>query len=804
MNTLNLNDYINQDYLYNNDQIKQSLDVILAFVQGKPSRHPLKQDLRILKYSINLFESQGSKLSRVFTKDIYEELKKHVQDISTCKNQNAFLHAIKKIVLKESFSLSDISSDDESEWNIVGKTTQESNPNPAQNSSHKPSSILSRKPARKALEKIDDQELGRITAKVGGFIVVSDRESPPEDEASVLDIVYQSKEMLIVTQFGQAMFNDYVPDLFICLKKSIYDLVEDKYLLEQIRLLLETHVAAGQEMKYALGSNNTFQLSMAHLSTSSSVINPFKESHADLLNLTLLIQTKSCIQGLREIIQNIVKNPQYRSQFPALLFAAIPAHMRKTVLEKMGPELFQLVQFFIRSYLPEIFDASLVKIQELLQEPKQAEKLEHHLSAFLGKQRGNIDVDVVELVAYLILNHILEPVEEGFNVFARLLKEEGLNQAFKKHLEVVIQNRMYSTPGPVNSETKRMLLHILKSIHNFFKAVNHAKMTCDSLKMTPSNPEKTYAEMVYQNLAGSLLDAEVSTHIDALDKNIRFILEEICWKYLYPGISKTSRNASLSEKMLVTLLSAYGQQLACKICSPQFLQMLLGKLLSDPLLVDNPFEREMPPDDLFRGDDVAFSSEVNIQLKGVIHQVMQYCSNTMLVKALGEKIVKMIPELGTLVELNLNKIGNSVSPVLPLLIVMQFLYKVEAKKTPPSDKGKFSKEVRRQKKAFYQEVFFDALSERRSPALTDFFRMPASSFSTSNSVEEKILGKNKKELENLFAELIPAPLRLVGATDAVVGCTQSLYKMFREELTLKLLLVYVLKGVEASLEASTH
>ena len=171
-------------------------------------------------------------------------------------------------------------------------------------------------------------------------------------------------------------------------------------------------------------------------------------------------------------------------------------------------------------------------------------------------------------------------------------------------------------------------------------------------------------------------------------------------------------------------------------------------------------------------------------------------------KSDGRKSLKFIPELGSLVELKLNKIGNSPSPVLPLLIGIQFLYKVEAKNAPALEKNLSPKEVRKQTKCFSQSLFLTALDHKRSPAMTAYLRASPASYQSSNTVEEKILGKKSKELEKLFLEVIPAPFRLLGASDAVIGCIQSFYKIFKEELTLKLLLMYVLKGVEATLDAS--
>jgi hypothetical protein len=511
----------------------------------------------------------------------------------------------------------------------------------------------------------------------------------------------------------------------------------------------------------------------------------------------LLIQTKSCVQGLREIIQNIVENPKYREQFPALIFAAIPANLRAHLLEGLHPEAYQLIDFFIRCYLPEILEASISKIYELLQDPWQAKKLEAHLSAFLGKQRRDIDVDIVELVAYLILNHILEPAEAGFNVFVKKMHETQINQELHKHLYAILQNLVFSTPGPSKPEQKKLLLNIFISIHNFFKALNQAKATCDSVKINPDNPEQTYAEMVFQNLSGSLPDTQNNPEIAFLDKNIRILLEEIIWKFLYPNIPEQDRNASLTLKLIVMLLSSYGQQIACKICSPTFLHVILDKLLSGPIVVENPFESDMPPDHLFKGNDEKFSTQVDLHLKGIIQQVLNYCSNSKIIKALGETALKFIPELGVLLEQQLNKIGNSPSPILPLLLVIQLLYKMEVKNIPKLGKDSTSKVARKHKKSFYQSLFVTALDHHhRMPTLTSYFRESTSLDPFTVNVQDKILGKKTKDLESLLAEIIPKPLQLIGTTEAAMGCIQSVYKIFREELTLKLLLIYVLKGIE--------
>ena len=477
-----------------------------------------------------------------------------------------------------------------------------------------------------------------LTQSLGDFEILPNADSFPDDDTTEMENIYKAKEILVISQFGQALFKDYLPDLIICLKRSIYDLFEDKYLLAQVKHLLETHAngdKSAQDQECVVPSSSLSATSP--LSANKASVNLFTIGHADLLNLTLIIQTKSCVQGLRDIIQNIVDHPKYRLQFPALIFAAIPAHLRKHLIEGMHPEAYQLIDFFIRSYLPEILEASIRKIHELLQDSHQAEKLEKHLSAFLGKQRGDIDVDIVELVAYLILNHILEPAEAGFNVFVKKMNEEQLNTELKKHLDVILKDLIYNTPGPFKPEQKKLLLNIIISLHNFFKALNQAKSTYDTLKINSDNPEKTYAEMVFQNLSGTLPDTQGGTEIDFLDKNLRLLLEEILWKFLYPKIPKQNRSASLTVKMVVTLLSAYVQQIACKICSPQFLNVLLDKLLSGLMVVENPFERDMPPDHMFKGNDEQFSTQVNIHLKGVLQQVLNYCSNSVIIKAMGEK-----------------------------------------------------------------------------------------------------------------------------------------------------------------------
>ena len=117
MNTINLNNHLIPDYNFNEDQIKQSIEVIKQFLESESSKKPSKQDLRILRYAMMLFEKNEKQLGSLFTKEIYEDFKKNIERKKSSGQETKITIAIKKIIFKEPYS--DVSSDDE--WNIIGQ-----------------------------------------------------------------------------------------------------------------------------------------------------------------------------------------------------------------------------------------------------------------------------------------------------------------------------------------------------------------------------------------------------------------------------------------------------------------------------------------------------------------------------------------------------------------------------------------------------------------------------------------------------------------------------------------------------------
>ncbi len=775
---MDLNHCIFDNYHANSQFLNPSINSILKFLEEDGT--VTDQDLKVLQYAFNLFHvTQKNKI--LLTESIYDRMKASVENEHHLKKHHECFIEIRNIILsKPSIILpliikTDERDEDEAGWILLNETSNKSNnvrlfdtsPLKQDNANtHYTGKVLTPKEA--------DFQDTVIETNLGEFLACGNKNDPEEDLQTLNELNLKEKQQLIIAQFGNGLFTDYLPDWILCLKKSVFDLLGEHYFQSQIRHVLESHAPKQQQIPKTLSP----------------------QPQSRLLNIVLITQTKFCIESCIVIIQEILKNPELRSEFPSLILQALPQH----IPQDLGPKVYPLIEFFIKNYLPEILEATLKKFSDIFQDPIQSKNLEQHLSLFFGGQHKDREVNIFELAAYLILNHILEPTEAGFEVFIAKMRDEKLSMELKKLLNTALIDLFFLEPSPLNSRHKKLVVNILKSIHGFFSAFNKAKSTYKNFKMNSSNPELDYGKMLLQHMSSlGLLPLEHDKEgINYLDLNIRALIEKILWKWLNPE-STSEKTPSLTMKLMVTIISAYCQKLGCKLCSGSTLKILVNRIINDPLQMENPFDRDMPPDAFFGQDDKEFSTQIDLNIKEIIKEFLKLCSSNNLIKKMSNKAVKLIPEIGQLIEQKLNKICNSSNSVLPLLIAIQFLYKLDSKCASPGLKTVNGKEGDKLKKAIAQRLFFEALDHDRHPLLVHVFcEDKGVEKKTEADVDEKVLGKNTKDLEKLLEGIIPLGLR-----NYALSCFQGLYKIFKEDLILKELGIYILNGLNITLSEET-
>ena len=339
-------------------------------------------------------------------------------------------------------------------------------------------------------------------------------------------------------------------------------------------------------------------------------------------------------------------------------------------------------------------------------------------------------------------------------------------------------------------------MSILANLKLFLGSLTDAIASQSLAPASLPNPGSQVASIMYQQLFtnGGILEGrtgDLSINFNVF--YIRAMLEDLFLMIIFPGTQHT--DATYSQKIIIMTIAAFAQNVLSDIFKPATLQVIFEKILTDPLLLENPFELDQPSMD-FAADDREFSKNLDIHIKTITQEVIKLIDNFIVRKA-GEKLLNFIPNLGERIQRALNKIFNSGVSLVPVLYPLQVLYKlkkVEPVKVPASLSPILKTEIRL---SLLQTRFFKTLDEPRVPSLKHvIYENPGEATNRQKRVDQFIFNKDDR-LEQIIESALPFGLR-----DVSVEIIRKLYLFSKEDLILKILLIYIINGLKNGLAKS--
>jgi hypothetical protein len=771
------------DYGYTTDQIHSSLEAITSFLSQPAMTSLSDSDLIISQFAINHFNNQplAIQLSIQNIKNLLSE--KPLLQINLNKdgdNASQLMLSINDIFKNATnFKREDIVIDPD--WEIV-KIVDAKDLTPLDSSALKPVSETV------SLEKMTDTITSpEITKIIDDFYIYEP--SPTVGKEELLHFTnnqkIKQKQKEIIAALGHALFYDYLPDFTVSLKNQFIETLRDSQLSQKLSSLTERKDSSSDSSPKADEQliNSTYQKST-------------------LLQRSLFTQAKKCLQGICETLSEVLNSAEVKNEFPEVVYLWIPEHIKK----HMSSEVQELLDFLIKFYLPEILEAILKSLQNLLEDDDQKQNLGKYLTKFLSNFETEVKVDIVELVAYVIHNNIPGPAEAGAEVFIKKMKNESLNVDLMRLLNRVLVDLFFVEPGPLHPTCKHVLISIITNLNEFFSLINKASHTMASLSndkpplpMTDPNKILKIAEMILQDLCskGKIQDKFKTTNAGLLDQNIREVIENLLWILLFPKKNPALPETSISLKIVLMILSAYLQKICSSIFTSETFNILIEKLMTDSISLNNPFEYDMPSHQLFGAGDKQFSSQLDENIRSMLSVIIRLGITNDVSKTLVLEIVKLIPTLGDEIQQKLNKACNSPVAMLPIILATQLFYKVTI--TQESDK-KFSLKTYQNQRQKEQNQFFDSLEkEKRNPSFKKIFNENESAFSERvKSIEGQIFGKESQKIITLIKTFTPWYMQAL-VQPIVIDIFRNFYALLREDLILKELLFFFLDGLKAGL-----
>jgi hypothetical protein len=567
----------------------------------------------------------------------------------------------------------------------------------------------------------------------------------------------KTSQKKIISSLGVALFEDYLPAATVWFKNKFIESLQEPSLALRLSLFTE-------KKKEPQG------------------VEPNASQKPTLLQRALFKQAIKSLEGVQETLRDVLSDEKDREEFPSIVYTFIPVNLMKN----LSKESKELLEFFAKFYLPDILEASVKSLQTLLSDPTQQTNLGRYLDKFLTNFGSDLKVDIIEIVAYVIQHNIPAPAEKGAEVFINKIQNKHLNTTLMTLLNNALIDLFFVEPGPANPTVKKILVSVITSLHEFLILLNNTK------KSSAGKKTSEIAEMIQQRLCatGKLTDPFKTEHVDLLDLNIRIQIEELLWILLFPNSSSDSATSTISMKIMLIILSTYLQKTIFSLFTSDYLYILIEKLLTDSISNDNPFEYNTPPDELFSSDDVLFSKELDLQIKGISSQILKLGTSQGLAQKIGLQLLKLIPPVGDMIQKKLNKAFNSPAPMVPILLAIQFAYQVP--EAMASEKK--SLQTEEQLVTAGQDRFFNSLNKNRKPSFKSIINENPETTKKRQEKIDQILGTSSTKLEQKVALFAP-----LGTQNLVIGIVNNLYAIGKNDLILKELLFFLLNGLKAGL-----
>lgn len=575
----------------------------------------------------------------------------------------------------------------------------------------------------------------------------------------------------IITLFGYAIFNDYILHIVPWIKDKFIDLLKDKFLAMQV------------------GNFQTNKLKAAPVNNTKDGT-PEKDM-ALLLTRILLTQATHTLEAIHENLYDISTREELRNIFPDMIFRFLPPNFRKD----MNPEVKKMLAFLLKNYFPDMMEAAMKRLKAILSDPKQKQKLGEYLIKVFQPEDSNYNVELIQLIAFVLQNNIPGPAESASEVLLEKLKDQRLNTELTALLKNILLDSFFPKPVNVTDTNKKVIVAILASIKEYLANLNSAIGSRSKAPTSLPDPQAQIAASMYQHLflpAGIFYGKAGDNSIQFNEYHIRAQLEDLLLLIIFPETKPA--DATFTQKIIVMSIAAFAHKILSDIFKPDTFQIIFERLLADPLFLENPFEPNQPSHD-FDDSDKEFSKNLDINIKAICTEVVKLSSDNYLFRKAGETALGLIPSLGDRVQRELNKIFNSGVSLVPILYPMQVFYKLKPARTvmvPSSMSPQAKSEIRQ---SLLQERFFKTLTDQqRVPVLKNVMMEKTEEAALRKQrLDKQILGEDQR-LEKLIEKVLP-----FGTRDLALDLLRKLYVFSTNDLILKILLIYIIDGLKKGL-----
>lgn len=735
-----------QDYKgYSYTEIQESLDRIYKYLRNLSNISEL--DLHIAEYARNHIKSlsQDNQKSVDFIKKILTENSK--------KNTSTESNIIKRIYglfnepppVIQVYSLAqEYSLAIDSDWTIVNEDS----------SSTLIQDILEWKPSNlnhtykcPSQTEEDKAKIIKDLEDIANDCIIIDANKHVHIDANLQyeQTIIDTQKKLIAS-LGHALYEDYLKPILMALQGKISESLDDPTLL----------------IKYPRTSSQE----------------PFGDN--SLLKKAVCRQAKKNIEGMQDTIKEVITIHEDRQLFPQLILKFLPDKL----LKKLNQEQKTLLEFFIKSYIPEILDGVLKILSGMIDNPQHQEKLSVFFEMVLQDSKANSKADYKEYLFYFVENNLACLIDSSLKTLIEKLNDKQLNKSMEGLLRNALLQFFFGGSSALDPQVKKVLLSILRKIHEFLSLYN-------SLCKTHSQKSiSEIAELIQQQLSssGKLSVSFEAKDADLIDLNLHCLIEDIL-NYLLIGLS--NENSDLIYKnILISVLAKCIQKICCSIFNVSTFHLLIEKIWLDGISIENPFEyrADSPPDVLFKADDQTFSESMDTCIKGIASEILKMAIKNQAVEWIGLKLVNQIPKTGDLIQRKLKQAFHSPTPLVPIILIAQLFFKI----SPPEDSMKTNLEL--QTLLTKQTRFFLALDGDRTPSLKKYFNEGVQDSENRIQTLEKLLTSKSTELKQKIASIAP-----FGTQGFLVDVISEVYKLSRNERILKTLLYFILSGLKEGL-----
>ena len=506
------------------------------------------------------------------------------------------------------------------------------------------------------------------------------------------------------------------------------------------------------------------------------------------------------LRGFAKTLERSLKDDEQRKEFADLLLEMLDRDAKSP----LSPTQRDIMHCILSLYVPDMLHAALNACIPKSENDEVPVWLSQLIQSFQPAQNDNRHETLMNIFCYIIEHQLSLPLEKATEALLSRLKNDQITDLMLQKIREPLIKLFFPEPENTTAKLRHIITEVLTRILLFVRSINTGTRSQTKEPVSGVEPEIGILQNMVKDLLGTLKinPGKGKTHeenLKNLNEGLTNQFESLVWTGFYPEIPPPFDKASPLQKLVVMVLSALGHSLAESLLTSHNLNLLIARLLNQPMTFDNPFESPAPPLDRFNADDADFSKNLDALIHDIAAQIIELEFEGGLFNAIGQKLLNWILNwvpAGLRIQQALNRLSNSDATLLPVLVPIQFLYQIRWVKPPNNGDNKLSKAVQKEQQDLHlQKQFFKALCHPTMAYKVQTLVNP--------SIEEKIALQQALDcdilirparIEKILKEILPILTRNAG-----LDLIQKLYRLARHDLFIKILMAYVIEGFKQGL-----